>query len=480
VVFTDFSKRKRSLVHRSRPALEALEDRLLLSGSGVGVMTYNLNEGTDFLPLLAIASPQDVPAAVSATYQQVVASNIPERALGLAQVIAKDQPAVAGLQESAQYAVNGTVTYDLLTSLLTDLAVMGQHYGIVAFAPTFAAQAPDAQGDIIGFQDENVIIARTDLPSAQLTLTNPQESLFTAHASLNIGGTSLALTRSWASVDVTSQGQTFRFVNAHLEDFDPNVRTAQAQELLAGPANTALPVVLSGDFNSPAAPLGPDSGAYSAILAGGFTDTWSQAHPGAPGYTWGDGDPSDPNRPLTERIDLIFVRGGVSVADVTRAGGDATDRTGGFWPSDHDAVAGTVQFSAVDVSGQLRVSQTGLVHHPGSNVYTQKLTLTNTGRDLAGPFQIVLNGLPSGATLQAASLIDPGTGQVVPLAITTTADGAPVINVTGSVLTELAHNRHLRLSLTFQITDFSKPLDYTIQTFDDAPQHNCSETSGES
>jgi hypothetical protein len=334
-----------SMRHR-KPTVEALEGRSLPSAApGLSAMTYNLNEGTDFLPLLSAAKPKDVAAAVTQTWSQVVSSNIPDRAMGLAQVIAKAHPTLAGLQEAAQYTVNGKVKYDLLSSLLTDLAGLGQHYTVALLAPTFAAQAPDAAGETIGFQDENVILARTDLPAGQLALTNPQHGLFTARVALNIGGTSVPLTRSWASVDVTSGGATFRFVTAHLEDGDPTVRTAQAKELLAGPAQTALPVVFVGDTNSPAAPQGPDSGAYNALVGGGFTDAWSVAHPNQAGYTWGAGNPGDATRTLTQRIDVVLVRGGLRPGSVTLAGGDKADKTAsGLWPSDHDGVvAGITQ-----------------------------------------------------------------------------------------------------------------------------------------
>ena len=82
----------------SRPRLEALEDRSLPSAAGgISVMTYNLNEGTDFIPLLSAARPQDVPAAVTQTFSQVASSNIPDRAMALARVIARalhPQPAL--------------------------------------------------------------------------------------------------------------------------------------------------------------------------------------------------------------------------------------------------------------------------------------------------------------------------------------------------------------------------------------------------
>jgi endonuclease/exonuclease/phosphatase family metal-dependent hydrolase len=338
----------RRAVARSRPTLEALEDRTLLS-AGVSVLTYNLNEGTDFTPLLNAQTPQAVPAAVSAVWAEVQASDIPDRAQALAQVIAEAHPTLAGLQEAVQYTVNGNLKYDLLGSLLDDLAALGQHYGLAVVSPTFAAQAPDLQGEVIGFQDENVILARTDLPAERLTLSDAQLGLFTARVGLPIGGVTLPITRSWAAVDVTSGGQTFRFITAHLEDFDPNVRLAQANELLSGPASTALPVVLGGDFNSPAGGQGLESAAYNTLIAGGFTDAWSQAHPHDPGFTDGTENVANTQRDLTVRIDVILTRGGLSAHHVELVGNQPEDRTpAGLWPSDHNGVAATIRFSNHD------------------------------------------------------------------------------------------------------------------------------------
>jgi len=54
----------------------------------------------------------------------------------------------------------------------------------------------------------------------------------------------------WASVDVEVQGRSFRFVTTHLEPILTPFRQAQVNEILQGPANTTLPVVLVCDCNS--------------------------------------------------------------------------------------------------------------------------------------------------------------------------------------------------------------------------------------
>jgi endonuclease/exonuclease/phosphatase family metal-dependent hydrolase len=329
------------------PKLEALEDRTLLShGAGVSVMTYNVYGGTDFTEVLSAQTPQAVPAAISAVWGDVLASDIPQRAEALAKVIATSHPDLAGLQEVTEWTVNGQVKFDILDSLLKDLQQLGEGYHVVIAAPDFAAQAPDTAGELIGVQDENVILARNDVSARQMSLSNAQEAVFSTHIDFPLGGAGgpvFVIARSWASVDVTSHGSTFRFITTHLEPNSAAVNVAQANELLSGPADTTLPVVMAGDFNSPADGTGT---AYNNIVAAGFTDVWSQEHPDNLGYTAGDSGPvgiASPTRLVDQRIDFIFTHGGVHADNERLVGTKPDDRTpSGLWPSDHNGVVATI------------------------------------------------------------------------------------------------------------------------------------------
>ena len=113
----------------------------------------------------------------------------------------------------------------------------------------------------------------------------------------------------WISADVKVRGVTFRVVTTHLDNLSPLVRLGQAFELSQGPTNTALPVVLIGDFNSDAESSDPDqNGAYQLLLGAGFLDAWSAAHSGVSGFTWPlhDEDPFTPFSTPTQRIDLVL------------------------------------------------------------------------------------------------------------------------------------------------------------------------------
>ena len=147
-------------------------------------------------------------------------------------------------------------------------------------------------------------------------------------------------------VHLRVRNRTVRVVNAHFEAFDPFevVRAAQAQELLAGPLDTDLPVVLLGDFNSRA----PDGVAYGLLVGAGFTDVWSAVHPTVPGPTCCHAaDLRNEEPTLTSRIDLVLISDGVRPRDAHLVGVDPDARTpSGLWPSDHAGVVATVMLLA--------------------------------------------------------------------------------------------------------------------------------------
>jgi len=119
------------------------------------------------------------------------------------------------------------------------------------------------------------------------------------------------------------------------------VQIAQANELLQGPTNTTLPVILVGDFNSDAAAGGL---AYSLLLNGGLTDVWSSLEPNSSGFTWPlSGElPSVILNP-SKRLDLVLARGAISFCDIDVVGEDIADLTpSGFRPSDHAGLVATL------------------------------------------------------------------------------------------------------------------------------------------
>jgi endonuclease/exonuclease/phosphatase family metal-dependent hydrolase len=250
------------------------------------------------------------------------------------------------------------VRLDYLETLLRELDERELHYAPVAVTKNFDVENPGetVPGVLqdIRLTDRDVILARTDLPSYELKLSNVQTANFRANASLPIGdsGQSVTIQRGWGSVDVTSGGHKFRFINTHLEQegfFDP-FQVAQGNELLSGPANTSLPVILVGDFNSKAD--GTGTATYSNLTGAGFTDAWSVTHPPEElGNTFGH-DPLLRNETpdLTQRIDLVLYRGSLSnslsALDADVVGDEQGERTpSGLWPSDHAGLLARIGLS---------------------------------------------------------------------------------------------------------------------------------------
>jgi endonuclease/exonuclease/phosphatase family metal-dependent hydrolase len=318
----------------------------------IGVMTQNLYVGADLDPPTAAimtGDPAKIIPAITQFWNQVQATDFSQRAQAIAGEVAQAQPLLIGLQEAVLYRtgpVTGspvpsatTVAADYVTTLLSALAQRGLNYKVVAITQNADVELPGVIGGSLKdlrLTDRDVILTRADLPASVFSLRNVQTGNFAAHVSIPVGTSGLAIPylRGWASVDATLNGYNFRFITTHLENV-PGYQEAQAAELLAGPANTSLPVILSGDFNSPADGSGP----YGAqvLLDGGFGDAWSATHPGDPGLTWGqDPDLLNLTSQVTQRIDYVLFRGGLAAADVSLVGADPSARTpSGLWPSDH-------------------------------------------------------------------------------------------------------------------------------------------------
>jgi endonuclease/exonuclease/phosphatase family metal-dependent hydrolase len=309
------------------------------------VITRNMYLGTDFGPILGAASFPEFANAVANAYVQVQQSNIPARSAAIAKEIESKSPDLVGLQEVSIWRTGpfggpaNTVTFDALQSLLDALAARGLHYAPVAIITEFEAEAPSALGINISFTDRDVVLARTDLNPSELILSNIQAEHFATNLMFitPILGP-LTIPRGWISVDGKVRGKNFRFVTTHLESFHPGIQAVQASELMQGPCNTTLPVILAGDLNTDSASGDPAQNAgYQIILSSGFSDVWSLLHQGQPGNTWALhlGDSATSTTP-TQRLDLVFFRADVLAEEIELIGNSPSDRTpDGLWSSDH-------------------------------------------------------------------------------------------------------------------------------------------------
>jgi endonuclease/exonuclease/phosphatase family metal-dependent hydrolase len=330
------------------------------SDRNLKVMTRNMDTGTDLGYIFSATDQFGFLLAVTITFQESRASNIAERAAGVAAEVHDQQPDFVALQELTRWRIGqpgdtpfttgGPATLvadESLQSLLAALNSLGEHYDVIATRQNGDDEAPAIfDGSLrlfnVRLTDFDAVLARSDLPVSELKIDKVQMDYFNAFLSFPTPVGAIALPRGWIAVDAKLRGKSYRIVDTHLEGLDPDVQAAQARELLNGPALSTNAVVIAGDLNSDADNPDPAFGpACQILLNAGFVDSWATVHPGDPGYTIPLflEDPYAPSTP-SRRIDLILTRDGtdtITASDSVRIG--LTDRTpSGLLPSDHTGV----------------------------------------------------------------------------------------------------------------------------------------------
>jgi hypothetical protein len=276
-------------------------------GKVVKAMTRNLYLGADLAPAIGAPSLEAFVAATGQILREVSANDFPTRAKGLAQEILAEKPDLVGLQEVALWrtgppsltpVLSGepsatTVRYDYLQLLLDQLNKGPDRYEVVVVQNEFDLEAPGDENKVAG-DGPNPAIANAEI-NGRLTMrdvilarrgagvqtSNPQSGNFKTLLAVPILGQPLTIKRGWTATDAKVRGSGwFRFVNTHLEAFDPavlvpSIRSLQAAELVApgGPATGSLPVVLVGDLNSDDDTVSAgDAQAYNTLVKAGFVE----------------------------------------------------------------------------------------------------------------------------------------------------------------------------------------------------------------
>ena len=347
-------------------------------GKVVGVMTRNLYLGADLAPAIGAPSLEAFVAANGKILRDVTANDFPTRAKGLAREILAEKPDLVGLQEVALWRTGApsltpvlsgeptatTVRYDYLQLLLDELNKGPDRYEVVVVQNEFDLEAPGDENGVAG-DGPNPAIANAEI-NGRLTMRdvilarrgagvqtkNEQSGNFKTLLQVPILGVPLTIKRGWTATDAKVRGSHwFRFVNTHLEAFDPaalvpSIRSLQARELVApgGPATGSLPVVLVGDLNSDDDTVAPgDQQAYRALLEAGLVER-STADPLS----------------CCLNSSLLAVGAGGSVADfdhqvdhvmtddpgikLERSEVTGLDPVNGFWDSDHAGVFSALRF----------------------------------------------------------------------------------------------------------------------------------------
>ena len=340
-------------------------------GEVVDTMTRNLYLGADLAPAIGAPSLEAFVAATGQILREVTANDFPTRAKGLAQEILAQKPDLVGLQEVALWrtgppslapVLSGvptatTVRYDYLQLLLEQLNKGKTQYEVVVSQNEFDLEAPGDENGVPGdgpaaegipnaeingrLTMRDVILARR---GSGVQTANPQSGNFKALLAVPILGKPLTIKRGWTATDAKVRGSGwFRFVNTHLEAFDPaalvpSIRALQAGELVApeGPATSSLPVVLVGDLNSDDDTVEPgDQQAYRALLEAGMVERSTNVPLGcclessllAEGA---GGSVAD----FDHQVDHVMTR---DPADITLQSSTVTGLlpVNGFWDSDH-------------------------------------------------------------------------------------------------------------------------------------------------
>ncbi|GII54629.1 hypothetical protein Pth03_30180 [Planotetraspora thailandica] len=148
-------------------------------------------------------------------------------------------------------------------------------------------------------------------------------------------------------------------------DLERKTRLPAVQNLvkvLPALAREGIPVMLTGDFNSPShldwtpavAAKRPEVRypvkwpASSALAAAGLRDTYREAHPdpvAVPGFTWTPGSPEADPHEVFDRIDWVLTAGPSRTVDSTVVGEKGGPDVGvglSPWPTDHRGVVSTL------------------------------------------------------------------------------------------------------------------------------------------
>ncbi len=351
---------------RTPPAARVAQAAEGDGGPGIGnlsIMTYNIYQGTELQNSIAATTPFAFIVGVAQDFAMMHQTNFAERANAIAAEIDSARPDLVGMQEVALWRTAPhtspatpatTVDQDFLAMLHAALRARGLHYATVSRVDNFDVQGPGLfpTGLVdVRLTDSDVIIARTDEGDDDdggraLSLSNPQSSNFATNLQIRTAVGPVTVLEGWASIDVATRGGPVRFITTHLDAFAPPIRLAQANEILHGPANTSLPVILAGDLNTTSV-----TDTYAAISAAGFGDVWSELHPSEVGFTCCQALPTivNPVSVLHERVDLMLVRGAVSPHRIQQVGATPDTRTpSGLWPSDHAGLVARFKMTKAD------------------------------------------------------------------------------------------------------------------------------------
>jgi endonuclease/exonuclease/phosphatase family metal-dependent hydrolase len=333
----------------------------------ISVLTRNVYVGTSTSGILSATDIVEIIMQATEAFELLNATNFPERAFSLAKEIKMTKPDLIGLQEISLVRLQTpsdflenpipnaeTVLFDYLDILMQALASYDLNYKVAGIVENFDVEVPlvvglddddePVYGDI-RLTDYDVVLARKGVGIKNVVAQNYQ-------VNLPLPDLGTEVFRGYVAVDAKVGRKKVRFVNTHLEAFtgDPEldvvieqIQNAQAMELVASLATEEKPIIMVGDFNSPAS----YGTTYQYVLSEGFHDAWNTnlLTCNENGFTFGhDADLRNEFVDFYERIDFVFTRNpGENLplpTCVMVVGDEYRNRTpSGLWPSDHGGVA---------------------------------------------------------------------------------------------------------------------------------------------
>ena len=309
------------------------------------VMTRNLYLGANLDAIVQAKSAAEAFAAVERGWATVQTNNFPVRARAIAREIAAAKPDFVGFQEAVLYRTQTPadftvtpatrVSLDYVKELRKALAARKLKYRFLGIGSWTDAELPsgDPPNMDIRITVRDALLVRTDRKIKILRVARGQYATTTPL----FAGFVIAK-RGWVFADASLGGRRFRVITTHLESFNGASQVAQGAELAGDPGlRTSAPTVLLGDLNSRADGTGTPT--YANLLAAGFHDAWTQAHPNAVGLTCCHGDDlRELGGPFYSRIDYVLVRNGFRGVAAGIVGEEPRDRIADLWPSDHAGV----------------------------------------------------------------------------------------------------------------------------------------------
>jgi hypothetical protein len=357
----------------------------------IDVMTQNQYLGADIAPLVEPGiSQEEFFERVLAALGQVAANRPRERLSALAGEIADRAPHLVGLQEVFAFSCepfpgvpNGcgdpSIAGALNDHLQETMDRLGDSYRVVGEVENLNIDLPlllpSGLPVVISVIDRDVILARQDVPAeplpkglVQQICPRPSGDGCNYSAVIPLPDLGVNIERGFVAATAVVGGETFLFVNTHLETRGPApvfqaLQAFQLVQSLDALRPLGIPVILVGDFNSdpndpavlpgPAIPGLPTNvpNPYVQLTAAGLTDVWLHRPGRVAGLSCCQADDlSNHQSRHYERIDLIWsslVPDKVKQARVLGSTVNFKTRPPGrgLWPSDHGAVAATLEFS---------------------------------------------------------------------------------------------------------------------------------------